>query len=63
MLVQVHPNQKEENGLRPWRMTPHAWKFQYNRISQGMDRIVYVSIYMIRLDYFIFLWDFLHYTN
>jgi len=56
-------NGKEETILRPWRMTPCAWKLQYNRVSQGMDRIVYVSLYMICLDYFIFLWNFLHYTN
>jgi hypothetical protein len=37
-------NGKEENGLKPWRMTPRLWQLQYNRNRQGiLDQIVYVS--------------------
>ena len=24
-------NGKQETALKPWRMTPHLWKMQYNR--------------------------------
>jgi hypothetical protein len=40
-------NGKEENGLKPWRMTPRLWKLQYNRNRQGiLDQIVYHVSYM-----------------
>lgn len=54
---------ERRDWIKTQRMTPHAWKLRYNRVSQGMDQIVYVSIYIICLDYFIFLWNFIHYTN
>ena len=56
-------NGKEETGLRPRRMTPGLWKLQYNRISQHINQIVYLSIYMKYLDYFIILLHFFHCTN
>ena len=56
-------NGKEETRLRPWRMTLGLWKLQHNRISQRMDQIIYLSIYMKCLDYFIFLLHFFHWTN
>ena len=28
-------NGKEETGLKPRRMTPHLWRFEYNRNRQG----------------------------
>ena len=34
-------NEKEETALKPQRMTPHLWKFQYNRNRQGTNQIVY----------------------
>ena len=55
-------NGKEETGLKPRRMTPHIWWLQYNRNHHGMDQNIYVS-YMKCLEYFIFLLDFVHYTN
>lgn len=30
-------NGNKEIILRPWRLTPRAWKLQYNRVSQSMD--------------------------
>ena len=27
-------NGKQETALKPWRMTPHLWKMQYNRNHQ-----------------------------
>ena len=38
-------NGKEENRLKPQRMTPRLWKKKYKRYvdRQGMDQIVYVS--------------------
>ena len=26
-------NEKEETTSRPWRMTPHLWKLEYNRLN------------------------------
>ena len=35
-------NDKEENGKKPQRMTPHLWKLEYNRNRRGMQ-IIYVA--------------------
>ena len=50
-------NGKEENGKKPWRMTPHLWKLEYNRHRHGMQ-IVYVAYKYVILWILYFYWIF-----
>lgn len=38
-------NGKEETGLRPWRMTPHAWKLQYKSLSRYESNFLCINIH------------------
>ena len=40
-------NGKQEDALKPWIMTPHLWKFQYNRNRQaGTYGPLYMNCYV-----------------
>ena len=40
-------NGKQEIALKPWRMTPHLWKMQYNRNHQdGTYGSTYMNFYV-----------------
>ena len=40
-------NGKQETALKPWRMTPHLWKMQYNRNRHhGMYGSSYMNCYV-----------------
>ena len=40
-------NKKKETALKPQIMTPHLWKFQYNRNRQGTYESSYIKCYEI----------------
>ena len=40
-------NGKQNTALKPWRMTPHLWKMQYNRNRQdGTYGSSYMNCYV-----------------
>ena len=40
-------NGKQDTALKPWRMTPHLWKMQYNRNRHhGMYGSSYMNCYV-----------------